>query len=63
MEGRRGRKRKARGKSQSLLEETRLVPVRLVVAELDLALQGSELAGLLKSAGMSSLGNSFLRLK
>ena len=59
---RKGRKR-ARGESQSLLEETGLVPVGLVVAELDLALQGSELAGLLKSAGMSSLGNSFLRLK
>ena len=54
--------RTARGKSQSLLEETGLVPVGLVVAELDLALQGSELAGLLKSAGTSSLGNGFLRL-
>ena len=54
--------RTARGKSQSLLDETGLVPVGLVVAELDLALQGSELAGLFKSAGTSSLGNGFLRL-
>jgi len=39
------------------------VPVGLVVAELDLALKGGKLAGLLLSAGVRSLDDGFLGLQ
>jgi len=48
---------------KSVLEESGLVSVRLVVSELDLALKGSKLAGLLLSARVRALDDGLLGLK
>jgi len=58
-----GKEGKARGGVKSVLEESGLVSVRLVVSELDLALKGSKLAGLLLSARVRALDDGLLGLK
>ena len=55
-----GKEGKARGGVKSVLEESGLVSVRLVVSELDLALKGSKLAGLLLSARVRALDDGLL---